>query len=436
VFDMAIKIHHGPNGSYKTSGAVWDDAVPAARAGRLIVTNVRGMSRERFENLFDDLPSTFDVEFIDFESEIGLERIRTWFQWVPRNAFMIFDEAQTLFPQKWNDKYLERFDFPGGPDAAKLADRPINFLDAWTRHRHFNWDIVLTTPNIKYVHSDIRGTSEAAYQHSNLALLGKWMKKIVGKDYKEAMHSAQENKAPTDGSNIVTLRKIDKRVFKLYDSTATGLHRDTMAGKNVLASPRILALVGVVLAIFGYVYWSNGSAAFSNPLAVKPVASSPQVHQGAVPQSPVARDNVAVHGDSSKQINASDSTPLDPFDGFEISVEGSLWNEEKGISFMFKMTKDGHQFSQTSKDLSLAGYSIFARGTCAAELVYKNVHRTVACLGERLASAGGEARLGAEQRADGAGQASVHPAAQVQPIVVSDSAHQAPMAVASNNSTK
>ncbi|WP_147476575.1 zonular occludens toxin domain-containing protein, partial [Pseudomonas savastanoi] len=22
---MAIKIHHGPNGSYKTSGAVWDD---------------------------------------------------------------------------------------------------------------------------------------------------------------------------------------------------------------------------------------------------------------------------------------------------------------------------------------------------------------------------------------------------------------------------
>ncbi|HGM8038900.1 TPA: zonular occludens toxin domain-containing protein, partial [Pseudomonas aeruginosa] len=25
---MSIKIHHGPNGSYKTSGAIQDDAVP------------------------------------------------------------------------------------------------------------------------------------------------------------------------------------------------------------------------------------------------------------------------------------------------------------------------------------------------------------------------------------------------------------------------
>jgi len=432
---MAIKIHHGPNGSYKTSGAVWDDAVPAARAGRLIITNIRGMSRERFEHLFDDLPSSFDLMHIDHESEQGMEKIRTWFQWAPRDAFMIFDEAQTLFPQKWNAKYLERFDFPGGPDAAKLKDLPMNWLDAWTRHRHFNWDIVLTTPNIKYVHDDIRGTSEAAYQHSNLALLGKWMKKIVGKDYKEAMHSAQENKAPTDGSNIVTLRKIDKRVFQLYDSTATGLHRDTMAGKNILGSPRILALVGMVFAIFGYVYWSNGSAAFSNPLAVKPASTSPQVHQGSIPQNPSQSADMASHGVSAQQAHASDGPSLDPFDGYVITVEGSLWNEKKGISFMFKMTKDGHQFSQTSKDLTLAGYSIFARGTCAAELVYKGVHRTVACIGELVASAGGEKRLGAERRADEAGQSSKS-SGPLEPVVVSDSAREVPLAVASYNSTK
>ncbi|RMO84683.1 hypothetical protein ALQ33_200048 [Pseudomonas syringae pv. philadelphi] len=73
-------------------------------------------------------------------------------------------------------------------DAAKAADRPMNFLDAWTRHRHWNWDIILTTPNIKYVHTDIRQTSEAAYQHSNLMLLGKWLKFLVAKDSKEAMH--------------------------------------------------------------------------------------------------------------------------------------------------------------------------------------------------------------------------------------------------------
>ena len=214
---MAIKIHHGANGSYKTSGAVWDDAVPAAKAGRLIITNVRGMSSEKFHAMFDDLPDTFDLMHIDHETAEGMDRIRTWFQWAPRDAFLIFDEAQTLFPKKWSAKYLDKFDFPGGMDAAKAADKPMNFLDGWTRHRHWNWDVILTTPNIKFVHPEIRDTAEAAYQHSNLKLLGSVLKFITQKDYKEAMHQASENKAPTDGSNIVALRKIDKRVFKLYD---------------------------------------------------------------------------------------------------------------------------------------------------------------------------------------------------------------------------
>jgi zona occludens toxin len=44
---MAINIRHGPNRSCKTSGAVSDEAVPAAKESRLIITNVRGMSRDR-----------------------------------------------------------------------------------------------------------------------------------------------------------------------------------------------------------------------------------------------------------------------------------------------------------------------------------------------------------------------------------------------------
>ena len=43
---MSIKIHHGFPGSYKTSGAVQDDFIPAALAGRHIVTNVRGLDNE------------------------------------------------------------------------------------------------------------------------------------------------------------------------------------------------------------------------------------------------------------------------------------------------------------------------------------------------------------------------------------------------------
>lgn len=400
---MAIKIHHGPNGSYKTSGAVWDDAVPAAKEGRVIITNVRGMSRERFENLFDDLPDSFDVQFISHESAEGLERIRTWFQWAPRNAFLIFDEAQVIFPSKWTDKYVERFDYPGGPDKAKSEDKPTDWLSAWTMHRHFNWDIILTMPNIKYLHSDIRNTSEAAYQHSNLMLLGKWMKKLVSKDYKEAMHSAQENKAPTDGSNIVALRKIDKRVFQLYDSTATGVHRDTMAGKNALASPRVVILLAAVVIIFGVVYWRNGSHVLSNPLSSSAVKASAPVASDTPAQSPVKAADVASGRLPVQQAVPPVRVAKDPYAAYEITIKGSIWNEERGTIFVFQMAKDDRVFTQTSRDMAAAGYAIFPRGSCAAELDYRGEQRQVACLGS-TSSEGGEARLGAEQRVADAGR--------------------------------
>jgi zona occludens toxin len=395
---MAIKIHHGPNGSYKTSGAVWDDAVPAAKEGRLIITNVRGMSRERFEALFDDLPDTFDVEFISHESAEGLERIRTWFQWAPRNAFLIFDEAQVIFPSKWSDKYVERFDYPGGPDKAKSQDKPTDWLSAWTMHRHFNWDIILTMPNIKYLHTDIRNTSEAAYQHSNLMLLGKWMKKLVSKDYKESMHSAQENKAPTDGSNIVQLRKIDKRVFKLYDSTATGLHRDTMAGKNALTSPRVFILFGVLVLIVGFVFWRNGGNPFHNPLSIQGAKTSTPVAQNPVPQGPVKVVHVAPDSVPDQQNLPPPSVTSDPFAAFNIVIKGSISTESQGTLFAFQLSKDDRSFMHTSREMIASGYGIISRGPCVAELTFPGGSRVVLCSGSSTANGGGE-RLGAERAA-------------------------------------
>ncbi len=121
---MSIKIHHGPNGSYKTSGAIQDDAVPALKDGRVIITNVRGFTLERAYQVFPDLPNTAEIINLDLESLEDLEKMRTWFQWAPRGAFLIFDETQLLFPKSWREKDLERFDYPGGPEAAHAADRP------------------------------------------------------------------------------------------------------------------------------------------------------------------------------------------------------------------------------------------------------------------------------------------------------------------------
>lgn len=401
---MAIKIHHGPNGSYKTSGAVWDDAVPAAKDGRVIITNIRGMSTERFEALFPDLPDSFEVINIDHQLSEGMDRIRNWFHWAPRNAFLIFDEAQTLFPKHWTQKDLDKFDFPGGQDEAYKADRPMNFLDAWTRHRHWNWDVILTTPNIKYVHEQVRNTSEAAYQHSNLMLLGKWLKAIVGKDYKEAMHNAQENRAPTDGSNIVALRKIDKRVFKLYDSTATGIHRDTMAGKNALASPRVLLLLGVIATIFGLLYWRDGDSMFRNPLDLSPRHAADSSAAAAAPANPHQNQLVGVNPVPVQQgPKPSAVAQKDPFGGLEVTIKACLNSESKGVTCMFEFTRGDRSFMQTTKELKVAGYEVRALGLCAAELTFQGAKRTVVCSGS-LPGQGAETakRLGAERQGSGA----------------------------------
>lgn len=71
---MSIKIHHGPNGSYKTSGAIQDDAVPALKDGRVIITNVRGFTLERAYQVFPDLPNTAEIINLDLESLEDLER--------------------------------------------------------------------------------------------------------------------------------------------------------------------------------------------------------------------------------------------------------------------------------------------------------------------------------------------------------------------------
>lgn len=71
---MAIKIHHGPNGSYKTSGAIQDDLIPAIKKGRVIITNVRGLTRERIFQVMPETPSSCDVINLDLEDLDDMER--------------------------------------------------------------------------------------------------------------------------------------------------------------------------------------------------------------------------------------------------------------------------------------------------------------------------------------------------------------------------
>lgn len=380
---MAIKIHHGPNGAYKTSGAIQDDAVPAILAGRVIITNIRGFTLDNVLQEFPDAPKSLDVINLSMESNEDLAKMRRWFMWAPRGAFLIFDETQILFPKSWRDKDLDQFDFPGGLEAAKQADRPTGWLDAWTRHRHWNWDIVLTTPNIRYIRDEIRLTCEKAYLHANLGLLGPAVKMLMRSDYKEAMHDAQENRPGTDGT-IVEFKKIKPSTFRLYQSTATGVVTDTSAGKNLLLSPKVLGLLVFIAAAVTYVATSDGARIFTCGINCKPGETAAKA--AALPAQSGSPAPAAVADKPATRPQAGGADQLEhPFSGRTIEVRAALSglhnDKAKDLVLFDIVDSEGLRFHQSSSQLRALGYIVVIRNECYVELKRDAWKGTAICAG-------------------------------------------------------
>lgn len=248
---MSIKIHHGAPGSYKSSGAIHTDVLPAIKAGRHIITNVRGFTAERCrEVLGNAVPEGFQVTYIETESQDGRDRFARFYHWAPKGVFFLVDEVQRIFPPSWRQSDLDRLDYPNGPDAAKADGRPETIDVAFDMHRHHNWDFVFTTPNIKKVHAVIRAAAETAIRHTNMGLLG------IGGRYKTVLHLADNSgSSMSDVLQAKPFNKVPKYVFKLYDSTTTGKVSDTIAGSSMFRDPKILfflALMGVCI-FFGFI---------------------------------------------------------------------------------------------------------------------------------------------------------------------------------------
>ena len=280
---MSRKIHHGANGSYKTSGALADDLMPAVTAGRPIVSNVRGLEDKELiiqawyklqplsKRLFwklrpDKIPLIdFDLYYLDTEDphqgEENLEKMRRFSEWVPTGALIIFDEVDEIFdPQVFTASHIKKYDYPDvidpetneiiktGKQASIEAGRLATLKTAFSKHRHMNWDMIFTCTSIDNVHPMIRKGADMAYRHFNMANVGAFAK---GK-YKEIAHSP-DNKGSMESNAISTIiKKIPKPLFEIYKSTATGQVTDTVAGTSIWKgnrSLRIMTYITVALII-------------------------------------------------------------------------------------------------------------------------------------------------------------------------------------------
>lgn len=358
---MPIKIHHGPPGSFKTAGAMADDFVREAKAGRVIVTNVRGVTRDRVLEVFPDLPESFDVIHVDDKSEEGRQKWAKWFHWVPKGAFIFVDEVQDIWPKRWRDADIKALDYPGGLTQATKDDRPFCWDQAWDKHRHWNWDIVATCPSYAKVRDDIKNVADAAYKHKDLALIG-WTGRYI-----EAMHLADDTgKNQSDFLNVQK-KKVPPYVFKLYDSTATGQFRTNANGFNLFKSPRVAVLL-LVLATALYFGFGRGPITFFSG-AQKTATASPS---GSSPSNP---SPTAAAGDKSvSSVDLSKDARLEPLVEEESFI---VMSYRIGHKWRYAVSFKGSQF--THNDLLDMGYTLQSLGACAVEISREGFRRRITC---------------------------------------------------------
>jgi len=309
---MPVKIYWGPPGSYKTSSAVMDEAARCVREGRLLITNVRGLSKERLlqnvptyslrDRLFGkkkDQRESFDMIHLRMDNPEELEKLRRWWHWAPVGAFFVLDEVQALYPTDWTARQYHELDIPEGQERVINGNKFASYLSlAFDMHRHGNWDFCFTTPNIKKVFPAIRGAAETAYKHKNMAMLG-----LRGR-FMQFMHTAEDNGNPSEtyGSRW---RKIPGWVFRCYESTATGAVSDSKAGWSILGNPKVLLLGGILLACTaGLLALGPPSLFRDKPAPVAPATQSPDPADGVrpVPQGPGQPRQFVVDGNQPSEL--------------------------------------------------------------------------------------------------------------------------------------
>lgn len=398
---MSIKIHHGPPGSYKTAGAMGDDFLREARAGRVIVTNVRGVSRARTLDEFPDLPDTFDVIQVGDKTEEERIKWAQWFHWVPKGAFIFIDEVQDIWPKSWRPADLIALDYPGGVTQAGLDDRPKDWNQAFDKHRHWNWDLVLTTPSYKKVRDDVKGAAEGAYKHKNLALIG-----INGR-YIEGFHMADDDGGAASQFLSVNQKKVPPYVFKLYDSTATGQITDTKSGLSLFKNPRVAILLTVLLLVGGFI--------ISRPVpkvlggSGEPLLSSSAKTSGAAPVAGAASP-APVAGGNADSGGFAQVPELEPMSAGDPHIVMSV---RTASAWKYIVSFNGQQVTNT--DLLDMGYTLSSRGHCGLLVTREKFTRFLTCTGQAVAKGEAERSTSPPQPVPELASLTVPPGALVPP---------------------
>lgn len=407
---MAISIFHGEPGSYKTSTAIWYTILPALREGRLVITNIEGMKPLDVieKELKETFPKTAQLWRISSQNSEGVFLLRNFFNWMPIGALLLIDEVQGVYPvdktfkaeslsahrpdefehlpKPYIEEYYSRLDRIK-PETLEDGDTddlgkavfdengyiiyPNSMSDAFLRHRKYQWDIVVCTPDISEVHSLIRGSAQKAYGHRSCDDVGR-----VIPYYKRRPrilpHNPKKTGTTVSNNDSYFFRKVPVAVHQFYKSTATGAFNESNTGRTPLQDPVVIgALIVIVCAICYWAWFVSDKISDDEVVSVPLEESATAIFDNN--EAPIVQDiNSAVIAKSDKgAFNFSDSVGL-PYKATAVYLSGVFTTYSDNRFFlerdMFFNLKVGDGFvSIDSEQLLALGFTLEYKSDC---LVY------------------------------------------------------------------
>jgi len=344
-----IAFHEGLPGAGKSYEACCYHILPALKAGRHVVTNIRGINCEKFAELLDEPVELVEMLVTQIEpaeqedDEKEITRVKDEFATrTPDGALIVWDEIQDYYPS----------------GNYKL---PHSHQKFWTEHRHRGLDIVIMGQDRDDVHKIIRSRIEALTYFLKLKAVGQPNK------YKwEHYERQRKGKFEKIGSGV---RSYDSQYFGLYLShRKEGIKSSvyTTGRTNVLKNTKLLTL-GVPVAFAAAIYGVSHLWSFFHP---EPAPTPPKVgvSYSRAPAAASSPPPAAVPSSPGQHARTSEPEPepIDYFDrmatAYSVRLSGLISSEQEGKELLgyVEMLDSSYHVKErfTVQDIQALGWAV------------------------------------------------------------------------------
>lgn len=236
---MPINAYTGLMGSGKSYECVSSVIVPAIKAGRRVVTNVDGIDSDAIRAYCQD-------KWAIDPDKLG-HVVHCQNDDVGKASFLPHGENVDTFCKPGDIICIDEAWRFWGTDCKLLAEHKIFFRE----HRHYihpeskvSCDLVLMVQDITDLHRTLKVVVEVTFRTTKIKTLG-W-----DKTYRVEMWEGY--KLPSRSRVSVENKKYQKEIFPLYSSYQGGTGKEMRVDdrQNVLKSPKLWVLAGLVIALF------------------------------------------------------------------------------------------------------------------------------------------------------------------------------------------